>query len=97
MAYTITNRRPINPGDLDGFICDIDITSYTTNGEDFAAESLGVDGRPVMITLISTEKENLIPRWVRASDLMKLIVTTTGAELANGGDGGTWRMKVESV
>jgi hypothetical protein len=95
MAYTILSRKPVNLGSVDGVALTVDITAYTTNGEDFSPSALGLERAAAPIILAtSTEFLNLDVMHDTTNQKLKLSVSTTGVELGNGVDGGTWEMLI---
>ncbi len=91
-AITVVRERRHIFGDLVATIRDVDVTSYTTGGEDIVAQDVGLKLRLDDLVLIGTEIITLRPVWLPATGKLKLIVSSTGLELGAGADGGTWRV-----
>ncbi len=95
MTSTLANRQPCNVGSLRGLIVDIDITSYPTNGESVTPAILGLEGSQVpTILVIGTEGLDAHLVHDRANNKLKAVVSSTGAEVANTTDIGTFRLLV---
>lgn len=95
MASTITNRTPINCGSARGVLLTLDITSYPTNGEAVTPTILGLEGSSAPRIFV-TSSETLDVHLVhdRANNKLKAVVSSTGAEVANTTDLGTFELLV---
>lgn len=56
MTFTVTSRKPVNMGSMEGAFVDIDITSYAAGGEDVSAAKLGLSAEPLIVIAVPTEK-----------------------------------------
>lgn len=93
MASSLANRSPCNVGSLRGVVVDIDITSYPTNGESVTPAILGLEGSQVpTIQVTGTEGLDVVLVHDRVNQKLKAFVASTGAEVANTTDIGTFRL-----
>lgn len=91
MAFTKTligERHVV--GDIRETIYDIDVTSYTNpGGEAVTANTFGLTR---VDSLTATGREVLDLDFKYIGTAIRLIVMSTGLELANAADGGVWRV-----
>lgn len=71
MTYTVTKRRRLSLGTLNGELLTIDVTSYTTAGEDLSASKLGTPKDPLIVLPVFTEF-NLGARWDKTNNKLLL-------------------------
>ncbi len=77
-------------GDIKGRVVDLDITSYTNpGGEAVTANTFGLQRLDM---IIATGREILDMDLKHVGAAIRLTVMSTGTELANGLDGGVWRV-----
>lgn len=77
MTFTLTSVDRFNMGSRNGAIIDIDVTSYTANGETIDASGLDLPGDPLYVSATPTEK-NLNARWDKTNKKLLLFYPTKG-------------------
>ncbi len=94
MTRTITpiGERAHYFGDMKAKVVEVDVTTYTSGGEDITAADWGFV-RVDHISVITTEILDHLADWLPATDKFRIKLVSTGAELG-AVNGGTFRVLV---
>lgn len=97
VQYGLGPNKPISVGALKMTPVRVDVTAYVTGGVTITPESAGLNAI-AFISILDPVVQNgaafHIPRVTNADPTKIQLFTTAGAEVANGADGGDFRIAV---